>query len=77
MRSRRERANRRERDRPAERSCTNAVRHPKRSALNYFAEHYHRERPHQGLGGELIEGEPAFPQPANGPIRGGVASCSQ
>jgi len=32
-------------------------------------ENYHRERPHQGLGGELIVGEPAFPQPANGPIK--------
>ena len=27
--------------------------------LREYAAHYHAERPHQGLGNELIEGEPA------------------
>ena len=26
--------------------------------LSSYVDHYHRERPHQGLGNELIDGEP-------------------
>jgi len=40
-----------------------------RELIHHFTEHYHRERPHQGLEGELIARDVAIPQPANGRIR--------
>ena len=39
-----------------------------RRAITEYVEHYHRERPHQGLGNRLIDGE-AAPPDASGPIR--------
>jgi putative transposase len=46
-------------------------------ALAEFVVHYHRERNHQGLGNELIDGDGC--QPSRGPVRrrqrvGGVLS---
>jgi len=39
-----------------------------RHAIGQFIEHYHEERPHQGLDGALIEAGEAEPRPI-GPIR--------
>ena len=39
--------------------------HHLRRAVTEYLEHYHRERNHQGLGNELIQGEE---QPETGPV---------
>ena len=40
-----------------------------RDAVRQFVEHYHLERPHQGLDGELIAGDAPADLPTEGQVR--------
>src|SRR4051812_23074187 len=47
-----------------------------RAAVSAFAQHYHEERPHQGLGNELIASKTTSNGTARYTAMSGLAACS-